>query len=71
MRAIKNLTNMTLTVVASIVLIFLGMVYFIITLWMIKLGAIWAGFTDLDGNMIILTAGIVTAAAMVGSSFKK
>lgn len=71
MNVIKGIGNLGLTIVASIVLILLGIVYFMITIWMIKMGASWAGYTNVEGNMVVLTAGIVTAAAMIGSAIQQ
>ena len=59
------------TLIASVMLILLGIVYFMLTIWIIKIGASWAGYKSLEGNMIVLTAGIVTAAALIGSALKK
>ena len=71
MRLLKSMGNIIVTVLASFVLILLGIVYFMLTTWMIKIGAQWAGFTNIEGNMVILGACIVTAAAMIGSSLQK
>lgn len=71
MGAIKGLANLTLTIVASMVMILLGIVYFMITMWMIKTGAAWAGLADITGDTIILTSGIVTAAAVIGSAIQQ
>ncbi|MFH1399493.1 MAG: hypothetical protein ABIG95_05265 [Candidatus Woesearchaeota archaeon] len=69
--ALKNsIGNLAVTVVASLVLIVLGIVYYMVTIFVIKMGAGWAGYTDLQGNMVVLTAGIVTAASMIGSAIQ-
>jgi len=70
MKVIKEISSLALTIITSILLIFLGIVYFMITIWMIKIGAMWAGFEFVDGSMVVLTAGIVTAAAMIGSAIQ-
>ena len=71
MKALKGIGSLALTIVASIVLIVLGIVYFMATVWIIKIGAQWAGFTNIEGNMVVLGACIVTAAAMIGSSIQQ
>ena len=71
MKILKGMSGLAVTVVASIILILLGIVYFMLTIWMIKIGAQWAGYNLIDGNMVVLTAGIVTAAAMIGSSIQQ
>ena len=67
----KGMGNLAITIVASLVFILLGIVYFMLTIWMIKIGATWAGYTDVAGNSVVLTAGIVTAAAVIGSAIQK
>lgn len=71
MGVVKGIGNLALTVVASLVLILLGIVYFMLTIWVIKIGAIWAGFRAVEGNMVVLGACIVTAAAMIGSAIQQ
>jgi hypothetical protein len=68
---IFGLAGLSLTLLASFLLLLLGMVYFMATIWMIKFGASWAGYPDIAGNTIVLTAGIITAASMLGSSMKR
>lgn len=71
MAIVKWVANLLTTVAASVILILLGIVYFMITVWMIKIGASWAGFPGLSGDWVVLTAGIVTAAAIIGSAIQK
>ena len=71
MGPLRGFAALSLTIATSVILILLGMVYFMLTTWMIKVGASWAGFSNVEGNMVVLTAGIVTAAAMIGSSLQK
>lgn len=71
MKVISSLGGIALSVIMSLILILLGIIYFMLTMWMIKVGASWAGFTAVTGDMVVLTAGIVAAAAMIGSSIKK
>lgn len=68
---LNGVSALLLTILASVVLIFVGIIYFMITIWIIKVGASWAGFGALEANWAVLTAGIVTAAAMVGSAIQK
>ena len=71
MGILKGMGNLAVTVVASFVLILLGIVYFMLTIWIIKIGAQWAGYKAVEGSMVVLTAGIVTAAAMIGSAIQQ
>ena len=70
-KTIKGLKGLALTIAASVVLILLGIVYYMITIWIIKTGAAWAGYKTLEANTAVLTAGIVTAAAMIGSAIQQ
>ena len=71
MRVFKGIANLGLTVVASAVLLILGVLYYMITIWIIKMGASWAGYPNVEGSMVVLTAGIVTAASMLGSAIQR
>ncbi|MBU1974794.1 MAG: hypothetical protein KKG59_00145 [Nanoarchaeota archaeon] len=71
MSVLKGISNLFLTIVASVMLILLGIIYFMLSMWMIKIGASWAGLGNVSGNHVILTAGIVTAAAIIGSAIQK
>jgi len=71
MSFLKGLANLGVTIAASFVLIFLGIVYFMITIWIIKIGASWAGFSNVQGSTVVLTTGIITAAALIGSAIQK
>lgn len=71
MGILKGLGNLVITIAASFVLILLGILYFMLTIWTIKMGAHWAGFDSVDGATVVLTSGIVTAAAMIGSAIQK
>lgn len=71
MKAIAGIGSLFLTIITSVILILMGIVYFMLTMWMIKVGAAWAGFSSISGDMVVLTAGIVAAAAMIGSAIKK
>ena len=67
----EGIRSLLVTLVASIILIVLGVIYFMFTVWIIKVGASWAGYSAVDGATVVLTAGIVTAASMIGSSIQR
>jgi hypothetical protein len=67
----KGLSGLVVTAVASAVLLLLGVIYYMVTIWVIKMGAGWAGYSNIDGSMVVLTAGIVTAASMIGSAIQQ
>jgi hypothetical protein len=65
------LMGLFVTVLAAATFLVLSTLYYMITIWVIKTGAGWAGYGDLEGSMVVLTAGIVTAASMIGSALKR
>jgi len=71
MKIVKSIASIALTIGGSLLLVLLGIVYFMLTMWMIKIGAHWAGYQDVSGDMVVITAGIITAATVIGSSLQK
>lgn len=67
----SRLSGLLVTIVTFVVMVLLGILYFMLTMWVIKLGAVWAGYPNVEGDMVLLTAGIVTAATIVGSALQK
>ena len=61
--------NLVVTVIASLILIAMGMVYFIITLWIVKFSSGLMGFSP-DANWVVLSTAIVVAGIMIGSAIK-
>ncbi len=55
---------------ASLLLIFLGLVYFFVTLWIIKISSHLLGYS-LDGNYAILSASLISLGTIIGSSLRK
>ena len=70
-KILKALEGLIATIVASVVLILLAIVYFTLNMLVIKTGASWAGFKAIEGGTIVLTAGIIAASAIIGSALKK
>ncbi|MFT4313436.1 MAG: hypothetical protein ACMXYA_03430 [Candidatus Woesearchaeota archaeon] len=67
---IQTIMALLLTVISSFILIVLSILYFVVTIWIIRVGSNWAGATA-DGNVIVLTAGLVTAAILIGSALQR
>jgi hypothetical protein len=55
---------------ASVILIVVGLIYFIATLWIVKFGAGLLGISP-DHNFILLAAAIIAAGSMLGSAVQK
>lgn len=68
---LRTVAAIGVTALASVVLILLGVLYFMLAIWIIKIGATWAGYPDVGGEMVVLTAGLVTAASLIGSAIQR
>lgn len=67
---------MLVTVIASFFLIIMGLLYFMFTLWIVKVGAsfilkdMWqAG--QISGGYMVLAAALVSAGSMIASAMQK
>lgn len=69
--AILGMMGFGFTVFSAILFIVMSILFFFINVWVIKFGAGLAGFKNLDGNWVILSAGIMAAASILASSFRK
>ncbi len=71
-----GLNAMFVTIIASFFLIIMGLLYFMFTLWIVKVGAsfilpdMWkAG--DIHGSYIVLAAALVSAGSMIASALQR
>ncbi len=64
----ENLEGLLVTVVASVLLIVLGIIYFGITLWVIKTASNSFFGPGLDANWAVLSAAILSAAGILAPS---
>ncbi|MBN2014989.1 MAG: hypothetical protein JW778_07400 [Candidatus Altiarchaeota archaeon] len=72
MEILKGLAALPLTIVTSVILIFLGIIYFIITLLIVKVSAeIVLGAGQAEANWILFSAGLITAASMLGAAIQR
>ena len=62
--------NLVVTVIASLILIVMGVIYFIVTLGIVKFSSGLMGY-DPDGNWVVLSTAVVVAGIMIGSAIKK
>lgn len=65
-----GLAAIFIILLSSIFLIIMGLVYFLVTLWIVDFGA---GILDLnpDGNYLVLSASLITLGVIVASSLAK
>ena len=72
MRITTGLGALLVTIGASLLLIFLGLIYFIITLWIVKIGSnIILGKDALNPNWAVLAASIIAVGSVIASSLQK
>jgi hypothetical protein len=71
-----RINAMFVTVIASFFLIIMGLLYFMFTLWIVKVGAsfilpeMWnAG--GISGSFIVLAAALVSAGSMIASAMQR
>tara|TARA_Y100000310_G_C20335380_1_gene647247 strand:+ start:51 stop:269 length:219 start_codon:yes stop_codon:yes gene_type:complete len=61
--------NFIVTIIASLILIVMGTVYFIVTLLIVKFSSGLMGYAP-DSNWVVLSAAIIVTGIMVGSAIK-
>ena len=61
--------NLIVTVLASLLLIAMGIIYFIATLWIIKFSSGLMGYSP-DSNWVVLSSAIIVVGIIVGSAIK-
>ena len=65
----KLVENLIVTVISSLLLIAMGVVYFIATLIIVKFSSGLMGYTP-DANWVVLSSAVIVAGIMVGSAIK-
>ena len=61
--------NLIVTVIASLLLVAMGVIYFIATLWIIKFSCGLMGYSP-DANWVVLSSAVIVAGIMIGSAIK-
>ena len=61
--------NLIVTVIASLVLIAMGVIYFIATLLIVKFSSGLIGYSP-DSNWVVLSSAVIVTGIMVGSAIK-
>lgn len=61
--------NLLVTVIASLILIVMGVFYFIFTLFIIKFSSGLIGYSP-DANTVVLSSAVIVAGIMIGSAIK-
>lgn len=66
-----GLKNLAVTFVAAVLLIFMGIVFFGVTLWIIKSASDWFFGTGLEANWAVLSAAILSTGAIIAGAVEK
>lgn len=56
---------------SSLLLIVLGLLYFIFTLWIVKVGSKFVGYPNLNDNWAVLSASIIAVGSIIGSALQR
>lgn len=69
MRKEGLLENFVVTIIASLVLIVMGVIYFIATLVIVRFSSGLMGYSP-DANWVVLSSAVIVAGIMIGSAIK-
>ena len=69
MRKGELFENLIVTVIASLLLVAMGVVYFIASLLIVRFSSGLMGYTP-DANWVVVSSAIVVAGIMIGSAIK-
>ena len=61
--------NFIVTIAASLILIVIGIIYFIVTLLIVKFSSALLGYSP-EANWAVVSAAIIVAGIMIGSAIK-
>lgn len=59
------------TILSATIFIVMSIIFFFINVWIIKVGAGFAGYRDLSGDWVILSAGLLSATSTLAAALKR
>ena len=59
------------TILSAVMFIVMSIIFFFINVWIIKVGAGFAGYTNLSGDWVVFTAGVLSAASTLAAALRK
>jgi hypothetical protein len=62
--------NLVVTVIASLILVAMGVIYFIATLIIVRFSSGLLSYAP-DANWVVLSSAVIVAGIMIGSAIKK
>ncbi|MCW1296450.1 MAG: hypothetical protein OH319_02100 [Candidatus Parvarchaeota archaeon] len=66
-QAASAMGTITLLIVTAVILIVMGLVFFLVNLWIIKFAAVDILKLQVSGEWIVFSAAVLSAASMIGS----
>ncbi|HZX19391.1 MAG TPA: hypothetical protein VFF13_00060 [archaeon] len=60
--------TLSIIIISSVILIILGVVYFAVSLFIIKLSAGLVGYGNVSSDLAVLSAAILSAASLIASN---
>lgn len=69
-QTVSIISEIGLVIVMSVLLILLGLIYFMVNLAIVKYGSAFLGFFP-DSNWAVFSAALLTIAGLVGSAAKR
>lgn len=59
------------TALSALVFIIMSVLFFFFNVWVLKVGANLAGFSALDGNWVVLSASLLSAATILSAALQR
>jgi hypothetical protein len=69
MQRLAIFENLLVTILASLLLIAMGIIYFIVTLLIVRFSSGLMGYEP-EANFVVLSAAIIVVGIMIGSAIK-
>ena len=63
------LENLFVTIIASLILVVMGVIYFIATLLIVRFSTGLMGYSP-DANWVVLSSAVIVVGIMIGSAIK-
>lgn len=70
-KVIAGVATLGFTLISAAVFILMSMVFFFLNVWIIKVGAGFAGYTNLTGDWVVVSAALLSAATVISSALRR
>lgn len=67
----SSLYDILILIFSAIALVIFGLIFYLVDLWIIKFASVDILGLEVSGDWIVISAAILTAAAMIGSISRK